>query len=220
MPKKVLIKKKETKATALKKKKVTVKIRVKHRKNQSPSNLARATQNEKSSVYEELDPKDLKIIKELTNDRNQTRLKALQKAGAPLTKSDIRQSKAAVARMLQKPTARVAFRAICRKKGVNLDYLATHLKDGLEAKRTISAIVLGGKDKEANGQTVDFIEVPDWSARHKYFQLAIQIENITVEEVAQGGDEESYVDKIMRLRKLVADREQDQMAMDVEMVES
>ncbi|MEO2054729.1 MAG: hypothetical protein ABGX83_05460 [Nitrospira sp.] len=223
MPTKELSKKKDVKRV-LKKKKVTASKSKTTAKPKLEKLALSANAEEKSLVLEELSPKDLQTLKEITKAKSKTRLEALKKAGVPLSRADIGHAKAAFQRIARKPLARVAFRAILRRKGVNLDYLATHMKDGLEATRTISVIPgkqkSNGDQQDASGSSVEFVSVPDWSARHKYFQLAIQIENITVEEVAQGGDEESYVDKILRLRKIVKDREQDQEAMDVEMVES
>ena len=43
--------------------------------------------------------------------------------------------------------------------------------EGLSATRVISAVVFpDGKDKDATGQSCDFIEVPDHNARHKYWR--------------------------------------------------
>lgn len=45
--------------------------------------------------------------------------------------------------------------------------------EGLEATRTISAI--GGK--EANGGTVDFVDVPDFAVREGYLKMAYQLKD-------------------------------------------
>lgn len=214
-------KKKETNARkpALKKKKIATKPRIKQTaETRRPKKPTDPTSEEKSQIFNELSPQDFKVIKEITNSNNKTSLEALKKAGVPLKKSDIKRSRDAVGRILRKPAARIAFRAICRRKGINLNYLADHLKDGLEATKTVSAVAT---DKQAGAGSVDFVDVPDWSARHKYFQLAIEIENITVDEQAGSGDsEENYVDRIVRLKKLVKGREEDQAAIAVEMVDS
>lgn len=62
---------------------------------------------------------------------------------------------------------------ILDKHDVTDDYLAEKTKEGLEANRTISAI----SGKEANGGTVDFVDVPDYAVRHKYLETALKLKN-------------------------------------------
>ena len=51
--------------------------------------------------------------------------------------------------------------------------LAEHAEQGLNANRVISAV----KGTPANGATCDFIDVPDWNVRHKYFNTILQLRN-------------------------------------------
>lgn len=52
------------------------------------------------------------------------------------------------------------------------DLLAKVHQDGLNATRVISAVIT---DKEANGGTSDFVEVPDYAVREKYLVDAYKL---------------------------------------------
>jgi len=54
-------------------------------------------------------------------------------------------------------------------KGISLGKLTEVLSQGLDANRVISAV---NTDKQANGASTDFIEVPDHLVRHKYLETA------------------------------------------------
>jgi phage terminase small subunit len=54
--------------------------------------------------------------------------------------------------------------------GVTDRRLANKLSDGLDANKTVGAM---GKD--ATASTSDFIDVPDWNARHKYLTTALTL---------------------------------------------
>ncbi len=54
--------------------------------------------------------------------------------------------------------------------GITDGKLAEKIRDGLEANRTISTI----SGKEANGGTVDFVDVPDWNARNKVLEIVLK----------------------------------------------
>lgn len=54
-------------------------------------------------------------------------------------------------------------------KGFSLQIMLGVLADGLKANRVISAV---NTDKQANGSSSDFIEVPDHAVRHKYLETA------------------------------------------------
>lgn len=57
-------------------------------------------------------------------------------------------------------------------KGISVGKLLDVLKDGLDASKVISATIVAGEQKEANSQTNDFIDVPDYPTRHKYLETA------------------------------------------------
>lgn len=46
------------------------------------------------------------------------------------------------------------------------------LNEGLEATKVISARIVG---KDANEQTDDFIDIPDYATRHKYLETALKM---------------------------------------------
>jgi dihydroorotase-like cyclic amidohydrolase len=68
---------------------------------------------------------------------------------------------------------KLSFVDILEKHGITDDKLASVLLDGLEANRTISTI----SGKEANGGTVDFVDVPDYAVRHKYLETGLKVKN-------------------------------------------
>lgn len=46
------------------------------------------------------------------------------------------------------------------------------IHEGINATKPISAIIYG---KDADNKTQDFIEVPDWTARHKFMELMLKL---------------------------------------------
>ena len=56
-------------------------------------------------------------------------------------------------------------------EGLTDKALANHAKQGLEAMKTISAI------GDADGKSTDFVDVPDWQVRHKYFETILKLRN-------------------------------------------
>ena len=61
--------------------------------------------------------------------------------------------------------------------------IAKTLQEGMKASKTVSAIT--GKD--ANAGTVDFIDVPDYSVRHKYLETAVKLKGKVPKE-NEGGN--------------------------------
>jgi hypothetical protein len=60
-------------------------------------------------------------------------------------------------------------KTLMEQKGISLGRLMDVLDDGLGANRVISAV---NTNKQADGATSDFIEVPDHAVRHKYLETA------------------------------------------------
>jgi len=50
--------------------------------------------------------------------------------------------------------------------------LSEHAVEGLQATKVVSAHITS---KDADSQTDDFIDVPDWAARHKYFESVCKL---------------------------------------------
>lgn len=108
-----------------------------------------------------LSPRERKFIK--YHIEGMTAYDALLKAG--YSESVARtQSKAVIG----KPRILTAMQKALDKAGINDDMLAGKLKEGLDANKTVSAI--GGKD--AGAGSVDFVDVPDHSARRQYQDMA------------------------------------------------
>ncbi len=50
--------------------------------------------------------------------------------------------------------------------------LAKHAVDGMAANKVVSAVIVG---KDATDKTDDFIDVPDWGVRHRYFDTILKL---------------------------------------------
>jgi hypothetical protein len=77
------------------------------------------------------------------------------------------------------------------KAGITPEKIAEKHLEGLEAYRVISANVIhkSGKGKEADSQTNDFIEVPDFPARHKHLDTIHKIRgDFAKEKVEHSGN--------------------------------
>lgn len=66
-----------------------------------------------------------------------------------------------------------AFRLAFQQAGYNIPDITKDLLEGTKATRVISAVNTG---KEATGATCDFIDVPDWNARHKFIDSIIKLQ--------------------------------------------
>lgn len=64
------------------------------------------------------------------------------------------------------------FLEVLEDAGVTDDKLAVVMQEGLNANKVISAKIVG---KDADGQTDDFIEVPDHPTRHKFMESSLKI---------------------------------------------
>jgi len=83
--------------------------------------------------------------------------------------------------------------------GVTDELLQKKIMEGLEANRTISAkITIKTGEKQANSQTDDFIDVPDFMARHKYLETALKLKQRLIErkDITSGGKPIPILDAI------------------------
>ena len=77
-----------------------------------------------------------------------------------------------------------AFREAFSILGLGLPEISEKIKEGCEATRTISASVIVKsddpvvRDHKATGLSVDFIDVPDFLARHKYLDSTIKLQGL------------------------------------------
>ncbi len=82
--------------------------------------------------------------------------------------------------------------------GVSKERLVRKIDEGLDATKVISANVIIGNEgdpaderdgmKEANGVTKDFIDVPDFMARHKYVETGLKLHGLLQTNVKVDGD--------------------------------
>jgi phage terminase small subunit len=73
--------------------------------------------------------------------------------------------------------AKLSFESYLDKVGLNDDQIAQNIKEATEATKVISATIIAGSPKDANSQTNDFIEVPDWTNRIKANELALKLKD-------------------------------------------
>jgi hypothetical protein len=69
--------------------------------------------------------------------------------------------------------AKLSFPELMDKMGITDEKLNLVLEEGLAATRSISAIA----GTEANGGTVDFVDVPDFMVRHKYLETGLKLKD-------------------------------------------
>jgi len=78
------------------------------------------------------------------------------------------------------------------RMGMNDTFCLKYLKDGFEANKVISAVIMSKESmKDADSMTKDFIEVPDFDCRHKYLTTALKLRGYLhekKEEEEQGRD--------------------------------
>lgn len=68
---------------------------------------------------------------------------------------------------------KLTFPELMDQMGITDEKLNQVLAEGLEANRTISAIA----GTEANGGTVDFVDVPDFQTRHRYLETGLKLKD-------------------------------------------
>ncbi len=70
------------------------------------------------------------------------------------------------------------FQAILVKAGIDDLSLANLISEGLQANKVISCNIIapnGEGMKDANSMTKDFVDVPDWQARHKFLETVLKL---------------------------------------------
>ena len=88
---------------------------------------------------------------------------------------------------LEKPRVQSAFQKILEKAGITDEKLGQAISDGLDAYKVISANIIRNapssiaddKDgmKDADESTKDFVEVPDFMARHKFVDTVLKLKS-------------------------------------------
>ena len=83
--------------------------------------------------------------------------------------------------ILAKPAVKAKFTEIMEKIGLDDETLALALKDGITANKVISAVVtktkLDPELEDANGASYDFVEVPDYTNRHRFLKTALDLKD-------------------------------------------
>ncbi|MEW6417616.1 MAG: hypothetical protein AB1480_05790 [Nitrospirota bacterium] len=105
---------------------------------------------------------------------------------------------------LQKPTIQEAMEA----NGLTDQCFLNVLKDGLSSHKVISAnVILMGKNgepgegmKDANSMTKDFIEVPDYTVRHKYLETGLKLKGYLRDKVDIEHSIETHEERLKRLQ--------------------
>lgn len=73
---------------------------------------------------------------------------------------------------------RVELESAFEQAGLTDKAIVEHALEGLKATKAISCNVIaqnGEGMKDANSMTKDFVDVPDWQARHKYFETILKL---------------------------------------------
>ena len=88
--------------------------------------------------------------------------------------------------------AKLDYTDFMEEAGITDNLLQEKIMEGLDANRTISAkITIKNQDKGANSQTNDFIDVPDFIARHKYLEIALKLKQRLIDRKLHGEDKEN-----------------------------
>jgi hypothetical protein len=71
------------------------------------------------------------------------------------------------------------------RAGLTDKAIVAHALEGLNASKVISCNVIapdGEGMKDANSMTKDFVDVPDWQSRHKYFETILKLTELLKEK--------------------------------------
>jgi phage terminase small subunit len=81
--------------------------------------------------------------------------------------------------------AKLSFDLILDKAGVTDDFIAKTIRRGMKAKRTVS---VSNTNRDADANTNDFIDVPDWTNRLKATELASKAKGHLKDKVEHSGN--------------------------------
>ena len=87
----------------------------------------------------------------------------------------------AIYQEIRKPKMQTAMQMALRKAGIHEDKIAEKVAEGLDAHKVISANIIANNGegmKDAHSMTKDFVEVPDFMARHKHLETAIKLHDL------------------------------------------
>lgn len=78
--------------------------------------------------------------------------------------------------------AKLDYADFLEEAGITDILLKNKIKEGLDSTKTISAKIIVAEGKEADSQTDDFIDVPDFTARHKYLETVLKLKRRSLEQ--------------------------------------
>ncbi len=151
----------------------------------SCSNVYRSktkTQKRKEKT-KDLTIKQRKLLKGMISGKSGTQaaLDSYNVSGDP-TDPEVRRVASRIAsKEIAKPQLREAMEAIMDEEGISDRYLVSHLSRGLEASRTVAVASMNsdsgndGQPKDASANSRDYVDIPDWNNRFKYFGTALQL---------------------------------------------
>ena len=87
-------------------------------------------------------------------------------------------------------SAKVCMSDAFEQVGITDTYLAKHAQEGMNATKIISATIIaksGDGLKDADSMSKDFIEVPDWQARHRYYETVCKMSDRVKDKVEHSG---------------------------------
>lgn len=119
--------------------------------------------------------KQLKFVKAYAKNGGNGQAAAIASGSSP------KAAKVYACETLKKMPVQTYLYRLMDKKGLSDDHLVSNLKDGLDATKIISAVIIQPKGTnaveptEASSRTMDFEEVPDWTNRHKYLETAFKL---------------------------------------------
>ena len=82
---------------------------------------------------------------------------------------------------VEKVGVKKAIEKALEKAGLTEDRIAAKINEGMEAQKIISANITS---KDADINTKDFIEVPDYQTQHKFLETAIRLKGLNVKDDA------------------------------------
>jgi phage terminase small subunit len=100
---------------------------------------------------------------------------------------------------------RCNFNELLEIKGITNDALSQHAFEGLNANKVISANITYG---EADEKTNDFIEVPDWNVRHKYFETILKLRDLLRERAINVNEVKNETKVVVIVEKEIEDKSQ------------
>jgi hypothetical protein len=71
--------------------------------------------------------------------------------------------------------AKLSFTELMEEMGLTDVALLNVGAEGMLANKQISGIIINGKQKEADDKTSNFVEVPDYPTRHKYWETMLKL---------------------------------------------